>query len=156
MRAPRASFFPIFSLRPKHGPYPPMSPPSSLVSFIKIGGYRQSMAAKKDETGSGAGKYISGRVPVRKDIALIESETIERASRTIIAIDNYLSKVQSAQSGRSISKDLFPEIVRMRHFRDMLDSWRKDAASARGRENEPERRMRLQEFMVICNTFSGV
>ncbi len=114
------------------------------------------MAAKKDETGSGAGKYISGRVPVRKDIALIESETIERASRTIIAIDNYLSKVQSAQSGRSISKDLFPEIVRMRHFRDMLDSWRKDAASARGRENEPERRMRLQEFMVICNTFSGV
>jgi len=157
MSADSAIDFSIFSTKLKTDPCIPSNLGANLVSFIKIGRYSQSMAAKKDETGSlRASSNFSGRVPVKKDISGIESETIARAGKTIQAIDNYLSKVQVAQSGRSIPKDLFPEIVRMRHFRDMLDSWRRDAISAHGRENEPERRSRLQEFIIICNTFSGV
>lgn len=128
-----------------------------FVSFLKLGRYSPFMGAKKNERTDNRGNSdVFFKVPVKKDISSIETETIARAERTISTIDNYLAKVGAAGRRGVLGKDLFPQIVRIRHFRDMLDSWRKEALSMRDRDDERTRASRLQEFVLICNSFSGV
>jgi len=128
-----------------------------FVSFLKLGRYSPFMGAKKnDRTDNRRNNDVFFKVPVKKDISSIETETIARAERTISTIDNYLAKVGAAGRRGMLGKDLFPQIVRIRHFRDMLDSWRREALSMRERDDERTRASRLQEFVLICNSFSGV
>lgn len=137
----------------------PLSDPIAplFVSFLKLGRYSPFMGAKKnDRTDNRRNSDVFFKVPVKKDISSIETETISRAERTISTIDNYLAKVGAAGRRGVLGKDLFPQIVRIRHFRNMLDSWRKEALSMRERDDERTRASRLQEFVLICNSFSGV
>lgn len=91
-----------------------------------------------------------GKIPVRMDSSSIEEQTIERVNRTMATIENFLSRVDAA--GRPDA--MFPQIVRIRRFRDALGAWRRVALKTRKKDDDENRIRRLRDFVLICRTYS--
>lgn len=90
-------------------------------------------------------------VPVRTDSAALEEQTIARVDRTIKALEEFLGKWDSSESKPD---SMFPEVVKIRKFRDLLGQWQKEALSARGKGDEKSRVKRLRDFVVLCKMYS--
>jgi len=97
------------------------------------------------------GKVAGSRVPKKTDISSVEEATIERVNRTLTSIEGFLAKWDAS----SIKPDdMFPQIVKVRQFRDALHNWQREALKARGGWNEQSSMRRLREFVLLCRTYS--
>lgn len=106
------------------------------------------MMVKKGSKPDASGRK---KVPVKTDTAAMEEQTIERAGRTIKTLEDFLHKWDSAESRPDL---MFPEVVRIRQFCDMLKAWRKGAMESRGSEDDEARMKRLRDFVVLCSSYS--
>lgn len=96
-------------------------------------------------------KSTAGKVPRKLDLNSVENETMERVERTLKNIDGFLSKWNKATTKPD---DMFPQIMKIKKFHDALESWRRDAIKTKGKEKEDARMRRLQDFVLICDTYS--
>lgn len=90
-------------------------------------------------------------VPVRTDSAALEEQTISRVERTIRTLGEFLARWDSSESKPD---SMFPEVVKIRKFHDLLSEWQKDAVSSRGKGDEKSRVKRLRDFVVLCKMYS--
>jgi hypothetical protein len=90
-------------------------------------------------------------VPIRTDSAALEEQTISRVERTIRTIGDFLAKWDSSEIK---SDSMFPEVVKIRKFHDLLSAWQNDALGARGKGDEKSRVKRLRDFVVLCKMYS--
>jgi hypothetical protein len=98
-----------------------------------------------------SGRAEVGRVPVRMDSASIEEQTLERVDRTMATIEDFLSRWDAA--GRK-PDTLFPQVAKIRRFRDALGAWRRTALRGRAGKDDEARMLRLRDFVLICRTYS--
>lgn len=101
------------------------------------------MARRKEPKASG--------IPVRMDSASIEAQTVERVNRTMENIEEFLSRWDA-----SVKKpdSLFPQVARIRRFREALSGWRRIALRAKKDRDDAGRAARLRDFVMICRAFS--
>jgi len=85
------------------------------------------------------------------DSASIEEQTLERVDRTLATIDNFLSRWDSA---RNRPDAMFPEIVKIRRFKEALSAWQRLSLKAKKKDDEENRIRRLRDFVMICRTYS--
>jgi len=97
------------------------------------------------------GSRSIGKIPVRMDSASIEEQTIERVNRTMATLENFLSRWDAS---RDRPNGMFPEITRIRRFRDALGAWRRVALKAKRKDDDENRIRRLRDFVLICRTYS--
>jgi hypothetical protein len=97
------------------------------------------------------GKAAGIRVPKKTDISSVEEATIERVNRTLTSIEGFLAKWDSSNIKPD---DLFPQVVKVRQFRDALHNWQREALKSRGAWNEQSSMRRLREFVLLCRTYS--
>ena len=86
----------------------------------------------------------------KKSINSVEEETMKRVAKTLSTINEFLNKWDEA----SAPDDLIPQIVKIRKFRDALSSWKEQALKTKGKEPDETMMRRLQEFVLICQTYS--
>lgn len=86
----------------------------------------------------------------KNDINSVEDETMKRVAKTLQTINDFLSRWDEA----SAPDDLIPQIAKIRKFRDALSDWKEQAIRTRNREPEEARMRRLQEFVLICQSYS--
>ncbi len=91
------------------------------------------------------------KVPVKADTAALEEQTLAKVERTLRTLTDFLSRWDSAETKPD---SMYPEVVKMRRFRDMLLSWKMEADKARGRNDEKGRIRRLRDFVVLCKIYS--
>lgn len=103
------------------------------------------MATKKNPGKAGR------RIPVRTDTVSVEKDTIRRVNHTIATIESFLVKWDASDIK---PRNMFPEVVKIRKFRDALLNWQRGAVRAQEGEDEESRLRRLQDFVVICNSYS--
>ncbi len=109
------------------------------------------MAKKPGKTHGVPRKAGPKDVPVKTDSAALEEQTIARVERTIRTLEEFLSRWDSAVTKPD---SMFPEVVKIRKFHDLLIDWRDDALSARGKGDEKSRVKRLRDFVVLCKMYS--
>lgn len=85
-----------------------------------------------------------------KNVDSVEEETMRRVQKTLITINEFLSMWNEAAA----PDDYIPQIAKIRKFRDALTKWKKEAIETKGKENPDARFRRLQEFVLICQTYS--
>ena len=108
------------------------------------------MMVKKGSRSEDSGK-AGRKVPVKTDTAAMEEQTIERAGRTIRALEEFLGRWDSADSRPD---GMFPQVMRIRQFCMMLKSWYNDALAGKGNGDEESRMRRLRDFVLLCSTYS--
>jgi hypothetical protein len=91
------------------------------------------------------------RIPEKSDMSFVEEETIQRVDRTISTIEGFLARWDGS---RLKPDDMFPQVVKIKRFHDALLSWQKEAVRSRGKEDDAARMKRLQDFVLICRTYS--
>lgn len=106
------------------------------------------MAKKKNAIKARPTKVI--RIPVRTDIASIEAETIKRVGKTISTLENFLSRWDASKAKPD---GMFPQVVKIRKFYQVLASWQKEVARSKN-VNDETRTKRLQDFVFICKNYS--
>jgi hypothetical protein len=97
-----------------------------------------------------SGRAEVGGVPVRMDSASIEEQTLERVDRTMANIEDFLSRWEAVRKPDA----LFPQVAKIRRFRDALGAWRRMALRGRGKKDDEARMHRLRDFVLICRTYS--
>lgn len=97
-------------------------------------------------------KKKSGKgVPKKTDTASVEKETIERANRTITAIEQFLAKWDASNIKPEI---MLPQVEKVKKFHNELAKWEKRAVKAQKKSTDKARLKRLHEFVVICRNYS--
>ena len=82
------------------------------------------------------------------NIEKIESETIEKVSRTITVLEGALA---TWEASKEKPKELEGKFARYKRFHGALTVWETNALKARGKEESFETRVRrLKEFIDIC------
>jgi hypothetical protein len=98
---------------------------------------------------------VPGKVPkkvmVKTSASAVEESAIERAGRTITALEAFLAKWDSSPNKPD---SMFPEVVKIRRFCELLRGWRKEAVGARGKGDEKAMVRRLRDFIVLCRLYS--
>jgi hypothetical protein len=117
------------------------------VDSIKVFMMPKKAAVNREE----AGNANPGNVPVRTDSETLEAQTIARVERTLARLGDFLSKWDSAESR---PEGMFPEVVKIRKFHDLLRIWQKEAVSARSKGDEKSRMKRLRDFVILCRMYS--
>jgi hypothetical protein len=116
----------------------------------RMAGNARALTASS-ERNSVRNKANPKNVPVRTDSAALEEQTISRVERTVRALGDFLARWDSSESKPD---SMFPEVVKIRKFHDLLSEWQKDALSARGKGDEKSRLKRLRDFVVLCKMYS--
>jgi len=104
------------------------------------------MARKKSSSGKAAGK-----IPRKLDLNSVEKETLKRVERTLTILEDFLAKWNNAGTAPD---DMFPQIMKIKKFRDALANWKQDAMEAKSDESYESRMRRLRDFVLICQTYS--
>ncbi|MFH0737578.1 MAG: hypothetical protein V1827_03170 [Candidatus Micrarchaeota archaeon] len=107
------------------------------------------MPKKGPTPGYGAG--AARRIPLKTDVSSVEEETIRRVNHTLETIEDFLSRWETSK----IKPDqMLPQISRIRRFHKELSAWQREAQRQKGRGGEDERVKRLEEFVLICTSYS--
>lgn len=119
---------------------------SRYSRFIKLKGLFSSwvlfMAKKKNTK--------KKNVPVKTDVNSVEKDTLDRVSRTLRIIGEFLARWDASAK----PKDMIPEIERIRHFHDDLLHWQADAMKPHPKEHDEDKVERLEAFVDICLSYS--
>jgi hypothetical protein len=98
-----------------------------------------------------ARKEAVRKVPMKTDMASVEEETIKRVNKTITTLEEFLVRWDASSLKPD---DMFPQVIKIRHFHDSLLNWQKAAVKSHGRESEQSRLKRLRDFVLICRSYS--
>jgi hypothetical protein len=91
------------------------------------------------------------RIPDKRNMTSVEETTISRVDRTISTIEEFLARWDASKIKPD---DMFPQVVKIKRFKDALLAWQKEAVRARGKADDESRMKRLRDFVLICRTYS--
>lgn len=85
------------------------------------------------------------------DISSVEEETIKRVNKTIKSIEEFLAKWDGSKLK---AEEMLPQVARIKEFHKELAKWQRDAVTNRGRGSYEARMKRLEDFVIICKSYS--
>ncbi|MEW6748583.1 MAG: hypothetical protein AB1295_02670 [Candidatus Micrarchaeota archaeon] len=85
------------------------------------------------------------------DISSVEEETLKRVDKTMKALEDFLSRWKASKIA---SGGVLPEVEKIKEFHRALSEWQRKALTGRGRGSDEERMERLEEFVLICRSYS--
>ena len=93
----------------------------------------------------------SNREGSDSDISNVEEETIKRVNKTMKSIEEFLAKWEGSKLKAG---EMLPQVERIKEFHKELGRWQKDAVTNRGRGSYEARMKRLEDFIIICRSYS--
>jgi len=110
--------------------------------------------AKRNDPAAEAGGSGRPETPAyaASDIEEMERMTLEKANRTLSAIENAMAVWESSEEK---PEDLKPRIARLRQIYEALANWEKKMLQSMAKKEDMDARVsRLREFSDICYAYA--
>jgi len=85
------------------------------------------------------------------DISTIEEETLNRVNKTMRSIEGFLARWNASKVKAG---EMIPEVAKIKEFHKALTEWQRKALANRGKGSREDRMKRLEDFVLICRSYS--